>query len=98
MYAGALSAYENNGTARYGHIGGPIPRHSHRFNYTVVFVLPSKEGKREKSKHDWKYKPKPNPSHVSFCPPPETRPDLSPETAVLELPLWTGYQSALAVP
>lgn len=34
----------------------------------------------------------------TFCPPPETRPDLSPETAVLELPLWTGYQSALAVP
>jgi hypothetical protein len=34
----------------------------------------------------------------TFCPPPETRPDLSPETAVLELPFWTGYQLALAVP
>jgi len=34
----------------------------------------------------------------TFCPPPETHPDSSPETTVLELPLWTGYQSALAVP
>jgi hypothetical protein len=29
---------------------------------------------------------------------PETRPDLSPETSVSELPFWTGYQLALAVP
>ena len=37
-------------------------------------------------------------SRIPSVPPPETHPDLSPETAVLELPLWTGYQSALAVP